>query len=211
MILTVTNYQGEEIGMTDVWISYNDTVDPAACNAGPDKYQYTTRDPERTPFQWDDSKDAGFSTANHTWLPMSPNYREVNVKVQQEVDGNSHLKVYKRLGYLRRNLAWMKGTLKTAVSGDVLVIFRELKGYDSMVTLANNGGGQQTVDISKMGYLPLEKFGVYRAVSVNSIHQEGEPVAVGRIVLDPFESVVISAKSNYFYYEVLNSRPNDGK
>uniref|UniRef100_A0A1Q3FPA3 alpha-glucosidase n=2 Tax=Culex tarsalis TaxID=7177 RepID=A0A1Q3FPA3_CULTA len=205
------SYNGEEIGMTDVWISYNDTVDPAACNAGPDKYQYTTRDPERTPFQWDDSKDAGFSTANHTWLPMSPTYREVNVKVQQEVDGNSHLKVYKRLSYLRKNLAWMKGTLKTTVSGDVLVIFRELKGYDSMVTLANNGGSQQTVDISKMGYLPLDKFGVYRAVSVNSIHQEGEPVAVGRIVLDPFESVVISARSNYFYYEVLNSRLNDSQ
>uniref|UniRef100_A0A182MLT9 alpha-glucosidase n=1 Tax=Anopheles culicifacies TaxID=139723 RepID=A0A182MLT9_9DIPT len=75
-------YNGEEIGMDDVWISYNDTVDPAACNAGPDRYQYTTRDPERTPFQWDSTKNAGFSTADHTWLPISPNYTQVNVKQQ---------------------------------------------------------------------------------------------------------------------------------
>lgn len=158
--------------MTDVWISYNDTVDPAACNAGPDKYQYTTRDPERTPFQWDDSKDAGFSTANKTWLPMSPTYKEVNVKVELAAN-NSHLKVYRKLAALRRSWTMQKGSLKTAVDGNVLVIFRELKNFDTIVTLANVGGSQQTVDVSRMGYMPLKGFGQYRIVSVNSGHHEG--------------------------------------
>lgn len=158
--------------MTDVWISYNDTVDPAACNAGPDKYQYTTRDPERTPFQWDDSTDAGFSTANKTWLPMSPSYKDVNVKLQQ-LAKNSHLKVYKKLTDMRRSWTMKKGLLKTVVSGNVLIIFREFKNFDTIVTLANVGGSQQIVDISKMGYIPLKGFGVYRVASVNSIHQEG--------------------------------------
>ncbi|XP_058832022.1 maltase A1-like [Topomyia yanbarensis] len=197
------SYNGEEIGMTDVWISYNDTVDPAACNAGPDRYQYTTRDPERTPFQWDTSKDAGFSKANKTWLPVSPVYKEVNVELQQAAK-NSHLKVYKRLMDMRTSLTWQKGQLETVVSGDVLVILRELAGFETLVTLVNNGKARRMLDISKMATIPLASVGLYRVVSVNSVHQEGEPVTIKEVVLDPYESVVIGVKSNNFYYEVLN-------
>lgn len=53
-------YNGEEIGMLDKSdISWEDTQDPQACNAGRDKYQSRSRDPNRTPFQWDATKNAG--------------------------------------------------------------------------------------------------------------------------------------------------------
>jgi alpha-glucosidase len=42
-------YKGEEIGMVDVWISWNDTVDPAGCNTNPNDYNTASRDPARTP------------------------------------------------------------------------------------------------------------------------------------------------------------------
>ncbi|XP_053690084.1 maltase A1-like [Sabethes cyaneus] len=200
-------YNGEEIGMTDVWISYNDTVDPAACNAGPDKYQYSTRDPERTPFQWDDSKNAGFSVANKTWLPVSLTYKDVNVE-QQQIANKSHLRVYKKLMDMRKSLTWRKGTLKIAVSGNVLVIFRELDQFETLITVANIGGTSQIVDLSNMGSHPVDKFGFYRVVAVNSTHKEGELVTVNNVSLEPFESVVISAKSQYYYYEVFNYRNN---
>ncbi|XP_058460534.1 maltase A3-like [Malaya genurostris] len=197
------SYNGEEIGMTDVWISYNDTVDPAACNAGPDKYQYTTRDPERTPFQWDNSENAGFSTANKTWLPVSPTYKDVNVAIQ-ESKTNSHLIVYEKLMHMRKSRTWQRGQLKTVVSGNVLVIFRELKGFETFVTLVNTGDAQQILDISRMGYIPLVGKGWYQVVSVNSLHQEREVAVLNKVVVDPYESFVIGAKSNYFYYEVFN-------
>lgn len=44
-------YYGEEIGMEDAEISWEDTVDPPACAAGPERYQQMSRDPERTPMQ----------------------------------------------------------------------------------------------------------------------------------------------------------------
>lgn len=54
-------YNGEEIGMEDTWISWEDTKDPQGCNAGRDHYETASRDPERTPFQWDDTTSAGRS------------------------------------------------------------------------------------------------------------------------------------------------------
>ena len=44
-------YQGEELGMRDTAISWEETRDPAGCACGPTSYQECSRDPERTPFQ----------------------------------------------------------------------------------------------------------------------------------------------------------------
>ncbi|EFN75190.1 Maltase 1 [Harpegnathos saltator] len=57
--LAVT-YNGDEIGMVDKRdISWEDTKDPQTCNAGEKNYATVSRDPERTPFQWDATKNAG--------------------------------------------------------------------------------------------------------------------------------------------------------
>lgn len=54
-------YNGDEIGMEDTWISWENTKDPQGCNAGQDHFETASRDPERTPFQWDDTTSAGRS------------------------------------------------------------------------------------------------------------------------------------------------------
>lgn len=54
------NIQGEEIGMLDNYdISWDQTTDPAALNGNPQTYMETSRDPERTPFQWNSDINAG--------------------------------------------------------------------------------------------------------------------------------------------------------
>jgi alpha-glucosidase len=55
-------YNGEEIGMEDASISFEDTVDPAGRNVGPERYALFSRDPERTPFQWDGTLNSGEGT-----------------------------------------------------------------------------------------------------------------------------------------------------
>lgn len=56
---TAMTYYGEELGMTDAFISWEQTKDPSAINMGPEKYLRVSRDPCRTPMQWDDSTSAG--------------------------------------------------------------------------------------------------------------------------------------------------------
>lgn len=57
--ISVPSFQGEELAMTDVFISWEDSVDPQACNSNPDRYYDLSRDPARTPYQWDASPNAG--------------------------------------------------------------------------------------------------------------------------------------------------------
>lgn len=86
-------YQGEEIGMRDGYVSWEDTVDIEACNRGDNEtYHLYSRDPARTPYHWNNSTNAGFSTANRTWLPVAEDYPEINLAKQKE-DRISHFKV----------------------------------------------------------------------------------------------------------------------
>lgn len=110
--------------MTDQWLSWKDTVDPAACNSNPKIYEQFSRDPERTPFQWSDEKNAGFSTAEKTWLPVADNFKVINVQ-KENTDEKSYLKVYKQLKELRKEPSLRDGDTKyAALSQQVVAIAR---------------------------------------------------------------------------------------
>lgn len=110
-------YQGEEIGMRDGYVSWEDTVDVNACNQGnPDNYLDYSRDPARTPYQWDNTTNAGFSSSSKTWLPVAQDYVEINLQAQREAE-RSHYKV--RLSYhcYRKNFF---GSIKTRFDKKVI-------------------------------------------------------------------------------------------
>ena len=94
---TPTVYQGEEIGMEDVPIPVQAVRDPWEKNV---PGLGLGRDPERTPMQWDDSENAGFSSVE-PWLPLASDYALVNVK-RQHSDPRSMLSLYRALIALRR-------------------------------------------------------------------------------------------------------------
>jgi len=60
------------------------------------------RDNPRAPFQWDDSVSAGFSSSKDTWLPVNPDYKEINVKSNLR-DPTSILNFYLKAVWLRKN------------------------------------------------------------------------------------------------------------
>ncbi len=102
-------YYGEEIGMTNLKLPFSTALDPI-----PHKYTFAprfvfdalnvtvNRDEVRTPMQWDETKNAGFSTTEKTWLPVHPDFVAVNVEVQNK-DTDSLLSTIRTLLKLRKD------------------------------------------------------------------------------------------------------------
>lgn len=106
-------YQGEELGMTNVKFKIEEYRDIEILNMYQEKLakgydlDYIMnaiykkgRDNARTPMQWDDSKNAGFTTGT-PWIKVNPNYTEINAKSQVN-DINSIFNYYKKLIALRK-------------------------------------------------------------------------------------------------------------
>jgi oligo-1,6-glucosidase len=107
-------YQGEEIGMTNVrFESIEDYRDVETLNMyreamaeGKDPEQVMAaiwakgRDNARTPMQWNDSPNAGFTTGQ-PWIKVNPNYKEINVEAALR-DPNSIFYYYQKLIRLRK-------------------------------------------------------------------------------------------------------------
>lgn len=108
-------YQGEELGMTNtVFNSVKDFRDLESINAFNEltekgvisaeelfpKICHKSRDNARTPMQWDDSKNAGFTTGT-PWMAVNPNYTKINAK-EQVARENSVFNYYKKLISLRK-------------------------------------------------------------------------------------------------------------
>ena len=112
-------YQGQEIGMTnwrpedpemyeDVQTRY--TYAHTNLNKPADvrlkKMWRSSRDSARTPVQWDDSENAGFTTGK-PWFYVNLNYKEINA-AKQEADPNSLLNFYRKAIALRKSLPVVK-------------------------------------------------------------------------------------------------------
>ena len=130
-----TLYYGDELGMIDGIIPPERFQDPVMTRK-PDTDE--GRDPERTPMQWDASPNAGFSPAGvETWLPVNPDYQEVNV-AREELDPDSTLNFYRRLLALRKfEPALMSGefTFINTLEEDVLAYTRITAGKGFLVAI----------------------------------------------------------------------------
>lgn len=145
-------YQGQEIGMTDIRLPQVEMYkDVAAHNAYKifrkfgfnDKIamkalMHGSRENARTPLQWDDSENAGFTTGT-PWFYINENYREVNVE-KEDKDENSILNFYRKLIKFRKdNLPLIRdGKYREMMkhSNDFYVYERTL-GKQSLLVIAN--------------------------------------------------------------------------
>jgi len=108
-------YQGQEIGMTNYPFESIETFNDVAVkteyqivksqggdvNQLLDKYKMENRDNSRTPMQWTNEVNGGF-TEGTPWFPVNPNYKTINV-AQQSEDSDSVLNFYKRLIKLKKS------------------------------------------------------------------------------------------------------------
>ncbi len=164
-------YQGQEIGMRNCPMEsieeYDDisTKDQyqAALAAGCSEkealeacYHYS-RDNARTPIQWNDGPQAGFTTGT-PWLKVNPDYREINVEAQQ-ADEDSVLHFYKKLIALRKSDEYREtftyGRFVPEFEDEDMIFgyCRESENGEKLLVVANFGREEKVLSLSE----PVEK------------------------------------------------------
>ncbi|MEX2592405.1 MAG: alpha-amylase family glycosyl hydrolase [Anditalea sp.] len=131
---TPTIYYGDEIGMRDVPIPFEEVQDPQGLNM-PEKN--LSRDPSRTPMQWDNSSNAGF-TDSKPWLRLDKGFPRVNVEVQKG-DPYSMLSLYKRLIKFRQSeISLMVGDyIPVHADRHLIVYLRHEEGQQKFLVVLN--------------------------------------------------------------------------
>ena len=131
---TPTIYYGDELGMQNVAIPFDEIQDPAEKNQ---PGIGLGRDPERTPMLWDGSRNAGFTDAARPWLPISPNVGEINVEVER-TQPRSQLNLYRKLLQLRRaHPALRSGAIGEVAAENGVLSYRRRSGDETILILLN--------------------------------------------------------------------------
>ena len=162
-------YQGEELGMTNVYFDkLEDYRDVESFNA----YKEMTetggvsheemmgylkkigRDNARTPMQWDDSENAGFTTGT-PWIRVNPNYLEINAK-QQVGNPDSVFSYYKELIRLRHeNEVIVYGDYELLEpDNEELFIYTRTLGDEKLVVLCNFTDHDVAIPAAVMAQIP---------------------------------------------------------
>lgn len=159
-------YQGQEIGMTNCLMdsveSYNDigTIDYYyhLLNQGLSEQEalllceQESRDNTRTPMQWSDQKNAGF-TQGIPWMPVNPNYVWLNVDAQKKEYG-SILNFYKRLLAFRKSEEYVN----VFTYGDFIPAYQEKENIfayyrtssqQKIMVICNYSGSQIKIEIAE--------------------------------------------------------------
>ncbi|MCD8185395.1 MAG: alpha-glucosidase C-terminal domain-containing protein, partial [Rikenellaceae bacterium] len=193
---TVYWYAGDELGMSNARFNriedYNDIETVNAYkklkkSKGNLKEFFeirreTSRDNARTPFQWDDSVHAGFTTG-HPWLPVNPNYPTVNVQSEEDRP-DSALNYFRRMRELRRaSPALNYGRFELICPDDPQVFaYRRLDRGETMVVLLNFSDRDVIFDSGM-------EFRNSRLV-LSNYPEAGCPVLGQKMSLRPYEALV---------------------
>ena len=188
-------YQGEELGMTNCpFETLEDLRDIESINAfheltgsgkvtPEDMMRYIRlrgRDNARTPMQWDDSANGGFTTGT-PWIMVNPNYREINAKAEQE-DPDSVFHYYQNIiGLRKKEPVMVYGSYQLLEpDSETLYVYTRTLGEEKLLVICNFTSDEETYRI------PEEFAGA--GVLISNYHRE-QPEK--EIVLQPYEALVL--------------------
>jgi oligo-1,6-glucosidase len=192
-------YQGEELGMTNAHFtrfdqyrdieSVNHVAQARTLASATDEQLLAglaamSRDNARTPVQWDDSPQAGFTTGT-PWLAVNPNHAEINAAAER-ADPDSVFHHHRRLIALRHDdpvVALGDFTMLLPEDEQVYAYTRELDG-DALLVVVNVSGEERVVDLGDAW--PLADDGGWGDLVLGTHAEAGEPTT-----LRPWEARVV--------------------
>ena len=147
-------YQGEELGMTNVQYTIEEYQDIETQNLYRERIEKgyakeeimrsiyaKSRDNARTPMQWSDGEQAGFTTGK-PWMRINPNYKEINAQAQVE-DKNSIFHCYKTLVEFRKKYpVFVDGSFEMLLEKDENIFAYTRDNADSQLLVVCNFYGK---------------------------------------------------------------------
>ncbi|MDO8359464.1 MAG: alpha-amylase family glycosyl hydrolase, partial [Devosia sp.] len=132
---SVCLYQGEELGLTEAELAFEDLVDPYGIEFWP---QFKGRDGCRTPMVWQtQSQLGGFTTATRAWLPVPADHLTKAVD-RQVRDPHSVLSHYRAmLAFRHQHPALIKGTITTLDAPEGVLAFLRQEGTERLYCVFN--------------------------------------------------------------------------
>lgn len=139
-------YYGDELGMHQVAISESKARDPWG-----ESVEWLSRDGARTPMQWNDEPNAGFSPVEtEPWLPVGPDYPEINVE-SELADPDSTLNLYRRLIRMRKEHPSLRvgSFLSHPASTEDIFAYRRESDTETMTVVLNFADEARTIDVGR--------------------------------------------------------------
>ena len=132
---SVCIYEGEELGLTEADIAFEDLQDPYGIQFWP---EFKGRDGCRTPMVWDAGHaQAGFSTSDKTWLPIPAEHKKRAVSAQQGNEA-SVLEHYRRfLAFRKQHPAFAKGKIEFQDADATVLSYTRTLGNETVLCLFN--------------------------------------------------------------------------
>ncbi|WP_297295175.1 alpha,alpha-phosphotrehalase [uncultured Brachyspira sp.] len=190
-------YQGEEIGMTNAYFdNINQYKDVESINYfnilknnGIEEkeiykiLQSRSRDNSRTPMQWNDKENAGFSNAK-PWIEVIDNYKDINAENNIK-DENSIFNHYKKLIKLRKDYKVISEGKTIPILKDDKNVFAFIREYNNekLLVINNFYSNECTIDLSNID------FDIKKSKCLLSNYDEA--VLDNTLKLRPYESIVL--------------------
>jgi alpha-glucosidase len=176
---SVCLYQGEELGLTEASLAFEDLRDPYGIRFWP---EFKGRDGCRTPMVWESNAPNGGFSDHKPWLPVAPEH--VKMAVNREAgDPASTLAVYRRLlAFRRAHPALRKGTIRFVdAPADVLAFLREGEGEKLLCAFNISGNAARFALAPGMKVEPLAGHGFGGRLDGDSIGLAGGDVFYGAV------------------------------
>lgn len=194
-------YQGDELGMTNVaFDDIDDYRDVETLNVwketaenGGDQDElmkaihWQGRDNARTPVQWDNSPNSGFSSSE-PWIKVNPNYKSINAK-SQEMNPRSVLHFYRKMITIRKTYPVLVYGNFTGINENdpsVFAYYRQDEEYHMLIILNFSSEEQSFILEHQIAQAEL--------IRIVSNYRQSNEVDGGSIVLQPWEGIMYKIK-----------------
>lgn len=192
-------YQGQELGMSNIAM---DTISDYDDIATYDQYHRAmqdglsheqalaamnlrSRDNSRTPMQWDNSKNAGFSDADQTWFKVNPNYTEINALAEMQ-DPQSVFNFYRSLIDLGKNSRYKDIVVfgefvPVEEANENTIVYKRAIDNKAILVAINPSPQEQTIQVEEE----------FAEMLINN-YETPNPIKAGSYLLCPYESIIIA-------------------